>query len=57
MIICPIGSRTCQSYRRFPGVTGHAPSQALEWSVEAVAKAGTLSIIGVYAEKSQFPKS
>lgn len=27
---------------------GDAPSQALRWSVEAVAKAGTLSIIGVY---------
>jgi threonine dehydrogenase-like Zn-dependent dehydrogenase len=27
---------------------GGAPSQALEWAVESVAKAGTLSIIGVY---------
>ena len=27
---------------------GDAPSQALKWSVEALAKAGTLSIIGVY---------
>jgi threonine dehydrogenase-like Zn-dependent dehydrogenase len=27
---------------------GDAPSQALRWSVEGVAKAGTLSIIGVY---------
>ncbi|HEY7153058.1 MAG TPA: zinc-dependent alcohol dehydrogenase [Gemmataceae bacterium] len=27
---------------------GDAPSQALLWSVEALAKAGTLSIIGVY---------
>jgi threonine dehydrogenase-like Zn-dependent dehydrogenase len=27
---------------------GDAPSQALEWAVDALAKAGTLSIIGVY---------
>lgn len=27
---------------------GDAPSQALRWEVEALAKAGTLSIIGVY---------
>jgi len=27
---------------------GDAPSQALRWAVEALAKAGTLSIIGVY---------
>jgi threonine dehydrogenase-like Zn-dependent dehydrogenase len=29
---------------------GDAPSQALEWAVQAIAKAGTLSIIGVYSE-------
>jgi threonine dehydrogenase-like Zn-dependent dehydrogenase len=29
-------------------VPGNAPSQALRWAVEAIAKAGTLSIIGVY---------
>jgi threonine dehydrogenase-like Zn-dependent dehydrogenase len=29
-------------------VPGDAPSQVLRWAVEAVAKAGTLSIIGVY---------
>ncbi len=29
---------------------GDAPSQALEWAVEALAKAGTLSIIGVYPQ-------
>jgi threonine dehydrogenase-like Zn-dependent dehydrogenase len=35
---------------------GQAPSQALEWAVEAVAKAGTLSIIGVYPEEApRFP--
>lgn len=27
---------------------GDEPSQALQWAVEALAKAGTLSIIGVY---------
>jgi threonine dehydrogenase-like Zn-dependent dehydrogenase len=31
-----------------PFVPGDAPSQALQWAVEALAKAGTLSIIGVY---------
>ena len=37
-------------------VPGSAPSQALEWAVEAVAKAGTLSIIGVYPPTMQnFP--
>ena len=35
---------------------GGAPSQALVWGVEALAKAGTLSIIGVYPESvSLFP--
>ena len=35
---------------------GDAPSQALLWAVEALAKAGTLSIIGVYPGKSRtFP--
>jgi threonine dehydrogenase-like Zn-dependent dehydrogenase len=29
-------------------VPGSAPSQALEWAVESLAKAGTLSIVGVY---------
>lgn len=29
-------------------VPGDAPSQALDWAVQLVAKAGTLSIIGVY---------
>jgi len=29
---------------------GDAPSQVLSWAVEAVAKAGTMSIIGVYSE-------
>jgi threonine dehydrogenase-like Zn-dependent dehydrogenase len=31
-------------------IPGDAPSQALRWSVDALAKAGTLSIIGVYPE-------
>ena len=37
-------------------VPGDAPSQALEWAVQAVAKAGTVSIIGVYPPTVQtFP--
>lgn len=35
-------------------VPGDAPSQALEWAVEALAKAGTLSIIGVYPPQLGF---
>jgi threonine dehydrogenase-like Zn-dependent dehydrogenase len=31
-------------------VPGQGPSQALEWAVRGVAKAGTVSIIGVYPE-------
>lgn len=35
---------------------GDAPSQALRWAVDALAKAGTLSIIGVYpATADRFP--
>jgi threonine dehydrogenase-like Zn-dependent dehydrogenase len=34
---------------------GDAPSLALSWSIEAVAKAGTVSIIGVYGEVDSFP--
>ena len=35
---------------------GSAPSQVLTWAVKAVAKAGTISIIGVYPETMQhFP--
>lgn len=30
------------------GKPGEAPSQAIEWAVDALAKAGTLSVIGVY---------
>ena len=33
---------------------GDAPSQALDWAVECVAKAGTLSIIGVYPPTHRF---
>lgn len=33
---------------------GDAPSQALTWAVEALAKAGTLSIIGVYPPSARF---
>lgn len=35
---------------------GDGPSQALEWAVQALAKAGTLSIIGVYPPQARvFP--
>ena len=34
---------------------GDVPSIVLSWSVEAVAKAGTVSIIGVYSEVDSFP--
>jgi threonine dehydrogenase-like Zn-dependent dehydrogenase len=34
---------------------GDAPSIVLDWAVEAVAKAGTVSIIGVYGDKNSFP--
>lgn len=38
------------------GNAGNAPSQALEWAVQSVCKAGTLSIIGVYPPTMQsFP--
>jgi threonine dehydrogenase-like Zn-dependent dehydrogenase len=37
-------------------VPGDAPSQALRWAVECIAKAGTLGIIGVYPpQASSFP--
>jgi threonine dehydrogenase-like Zn-dependent dehydrogenase len=35
-------------------VPGDAPSQALAWEVECLAKAGTLSIIGVYPQTVEF---
>jgi threonine dehydrogenase-like Zn-dependent dehydrogenase len=35
-------------------VPGDAPSQALEWAVGALCKAGTLSIIGVYPPKDTY---
>ncbi len=35
---------------------GDAPSQVLDWAVDALAKAGTLAIIGVYGEAARtFP--
>jgi threonine dehydrogenase-like Zn-dependent dehydrogenase len=37
-------------------IPGDAPSQALAWSVDSLAKAGTLSVIGVYSEELEsFP--
>lgn len=38
-----------------PFEPGDAPSQALRWAVEAVCKAGTLSVIGVYSPALKFP--
>jgi threonine dehydrogenase-like Zn-dependent dehydrogenase len=35
-------------------VPGDAPSQALAWAVDCIAKAGTLSIIGGYPETMEF---
>jgi len=37
-----------QSPRDGNWVPGDAPSQALEWAVQAIAKAGTIGIVGVY---------
>ena len=34
---------------------GDAPSLVFDWAIEALAKAGTLSVIGVYGEVSTFP--
>ena len=37
-------------------IPGNAPSQVLEWAVESVCKAGTVSVIGVYPETADvFP--
>lgn len=33
---------------------GNAPSQAVTWAVDALAKAGTLSVIGVYPQTDRF---
>lgn len=35
-------------------VPGDAPSQAIDWAVQALAKAGTLSIIGVYPPSDRY---
>ena len=34
---------------------GDAPSQVLDWAIESLAKAGTLSIVGLYPEGRLFP--
>ena len=35
---------------------GDAPSQVLTWAVQSLAKAGTLSVVGVYPETmTRFP--
>ncbi|MFW6324061.1 MAG: zinc-dependent alcohol dehydrogenase [Desulfovibrionales bacterium] len=33
---------------------GQGPSQALDWALECIAKAGTLSVIGVYPQSVEF---
>jgi threonine dehydrogenase-like Zn-dependent dehydrogenase len=39
-----------------PWTRGDAPMQALQWAVEAIAKSGTLAIIGVYPRRFEaFP--
>lgn len=35
-------------------IPGNAPSQVLDWAVQALCKAGTLSIIGVYPQTAKF---
>ena len=35
-------------------VPGDGPSQSLQWAVEGLCKAGTLSIIGVYPQSAEF---
>jgi len=35
-------------------VPGDAPSQVVNWAVQALAKAGTLSIVGVYPDSDRF---
>ena len=35
-------------------IPGDGPSQSLQWAVEGLCKAGTLSIIGVYPETAEF---
>lgn len=35
-------------------VPGNAPSQVLDWAIESIAKAGTLSIVGVYPPQAHF---
>ncbi len=49
--VAPKQSPTAENW-----VPGDAPSQALEWAVQAVAKAGTIGIIGVYPPQAHtFP--
>jgi threonine dehydrogenase-like Zn-dependent dehydrogenase len=48
--VAPAANRRGRQWR-----AGDAPSQVLEWAVRSLAKAGTLSIIGVYPEGKLFP--
>lgn len=45
-----------QSQGAKPWEPGDSPGQVLEWAVQSIAKAGTISIIGVYPEQmKEFP--
>jgi threonine dehydrogenase-like Zn-dependent dehydrogenase len=35
-------------------IPGNAPSQVLDWAVQVLCKAGTLSIVGVYPQTARF---
>ncbi len=51
------GDRSRAVRRREEGKRWHpgdAPSQVLQWAVQSVAKAGTISIIGVYPQSMRF---
>jgi threonine dehydrogenase-like Zn-dependent dehydrogenase len=49
--MCPLSSTSSIAYQ-----PGDAPGQALDWAIQALAKAGTLSIIGIYPPtQREFP--
>lgn len=51
---CPAHGRAQQQARQWQ--PGDGPEQALQWAVDALAKAGTLAIIGVYPQQArEFP--
>jgi threonine dehydrogenase-like Zn-dependent dehydrogenase len=51
---CPAHGHAQQQVRQWQ--PGDGPEQALQWAVDALAKAGTLAIIGVYPQQArEFP--